>query len=352
MKPPGLPRRRLCAAGVLAPWAGLLPGIADAAAATATATTTATPTPGWPRQPIRLVVPFPGGSSPDLVARALAEPLAQALGQAIVIDNKPGAGGTIGTGLAAKAAPDGHTLLFTIQGPLVTAPLLVRRLPYDPRRELRAISLVASSPNVLVVDPALGVDTLGQFVAQVRERPGALNYGSIGNGSASHLAMESFIARAGLGFIARAGLSLVHIPYAGFPQVVNAMLAGQVQVAFMVPGIAMPQVRAGKLKALAVSSAGRMAALADLPTVAESGYEDFEAISWQALLAPAGTPEAIVRRLAQETVRIVKSESFRRQLLPLYFNAVGTSPEGLDGLMQEERKRWGALVRGLKLPME
>ncbi|WP_416760871.1 Bug family tripartite tricarboxylate transporter substrate binding protein [Roseateles sp. So40a] len=298
----------------------------------------------WPSRPIRLVVPFPGGSSPDLIARDLAEPLAQALGQAIVIDNKPGAGGNIGTGVVAKAAPDGHTLLFTIQGPLITAPLLAKSLPYDPRRELRAVSLIASSPNVLVVSPSLGVDTLAQFVALARRRAGEFNYGSIGNGSAAHLAMESFIARA--------GLRLVHVPYAGFPQVVNAMLAGQVQAGFMVPAIAMPQVRAGKLKALAVTSAGRFAALAELPTVAESGYAGFEATSWQAMLAPAGTPTPIVERLSAEVVRIVRGDAFRRALLPLYFSAAGTSPEGLDSLMNDERKRWGALIQQLKLERE
>ena len=298
----------------------------------------------WPSRPIRLVVPFPGGSSPDLIARDLAEPLAQALGQAIVIDNKPGAGGNIGTGAVAKAAPDGHTLLFTIQGPLITAPLLAKSLPYDPRRELRAVSLIASSPNVLVVSPSLGVDTLAQFVALARRRAGELNYGSVGNGSAAHLAMESFIARA--------GLRLVHVPYAGFPQVVNAMLAGQVQAGFMVPAIAMPQVRTGKLKALAVTSAGRFAALADLPTVAESGYAGFEAISWQAMLAPAGTPAPIIERLSAEVVRIVRGDAFRRALLPLYFSAAGTSPEGLDSLMNDERKRWGALIQQLRLERE
>ncbi|WP_431260657.1 Bug family tripartite tricarboxylate transporter substrate binding protein [Roseateles chitinivorans] len=298
----------------------------------------------WPSRPIRLVVPFPGGSSPDLIARYLAEPLAQALGQPIVIDNKPGAGGNIGTGAVAKASPDGHTLLFTIQGPLITAPLLAKSLPYDPQRELRAVSFIASSPNVLVVPPSLGVDTLAQFVTLAKQRAGALNYGSIGNGSAAHLAMESFIARA--------GLKLVHVPYAGFPQVVNAMLAGQIHAGFMVPAIAMPQVKAGKLKALAVTSAGRFGALAELPTVAESGYPGFEATSWQALLAPAGTPDGIVRRVADEVIRIVRGESFRRELLPLYFSAAGTSPEGLDSLMRDERQRWGALIRQLKLDRE
>ncbi|UXH77682.1 Bug family tripartite tricarboxylate transporter substrate binding protein [Roseateles amylovorans] len=319
---------------------------ATAAYAVAGATAaTAAPTPlAWPQRPLRLVVPFPGGSSPDLIARTLAEPLAQALGQPIVIDNKVGAGGNIGTGVVAKAPPDGYTLLFTIQGPLITAPMLAKALPYDPARELRSISLVASSPNVLVVSPSLGVENVAQFVALARRQVGALNYGSIGNGSAAHLAMASFIERA--------GLSMVHVPYAGFPQVVNAMLAGQLQAGIMVPAIAMPQVRGGKLKALAVTSAGRMAALSDLPTLAESGFPGFEATSWQALLAPAGTPTSIVDRLATETIRIVKSETFRRALLPLYFSAAGTSPDGLETLMRDERQRWGQLIRQLRLARE
>jgi tripartite-type tricarboxylate transporter receptor subunit TctC len=323
-----MPRRReLLAASALLPLAGA--SRAEAA---------------WPSRPIRLVVPFPGGSSPDLIARSLAEPLGQALGQPVVIDNKPGAGGNIGTGAVAKATPDGHTLLFTIQGPLITAPLLSKALPYDPARELRSVSFVASSPNVLVVPPSLGVETLAQFVALAKRRAGALNYGSVGTGSAAHLAMASFITRA--------GLSIVHVPYAGFPQVVNAMLAGQIHAGFMVPAIAMPQVKAGKLKALAVTSAGRFAALAELPTVAESGYPGFEATSWQALLAPARTPDAIVRRVAAETIRIVRGEGFRRELLPLYFSAAGTAPEGLDALMRDERVRWGALIKQLKLERE
>lgn len=313
-------RRRL----LLALAAAGLPWSADAA-------------PPWPARPIKLVVPFPGGSSPDLVARALAEPLAQALGQAIVVDNRPGAGGNIGTGAVAKAAPDGYTLLFTIQGPLVTAPLLSKRLGYDPVRELQPIGLVATSPNVLVVDAALGVATLADFVRLARAQPGELNYGSVGNGSAAHLAMESFKARA--------GLELTHVPYAGFPQVLNAMLAGQVQAGFMVPGLAMPQVRAGRLRALAVTSPGRVAALPELATLVELGYPGFEAISWQAMLAPAGTPGAIVARLSAELVRIVKSDELRSRLLAQYFSAAASSPEGLAALMRSERERWAQVIR-------
>ena len=291
---------------------------------------------GWPLRPLKLVVPFPPGSSPDLVARMLAEPLGAALGQPVVVDNRPGAGGNIGTGAVARAEPDGHTLLFTIQGPLVTAPLLDRKLGYDPLKDLAPVTLVATSPNVLVVDPRLGAATLADFVRIAGEKKGALNYGSVGNGSAAHLAMEAFKARA--------GIDLVHVPYQGFPQVVNAILAGQVQAGFMVPAIAMGQVRAGKLNALGVTTLGRTASLPELPTLVEQGWPGFEAVSWQAVLVPAATPRPIVERLSRELVRIVRSDDVRARLLGQYFSAAGTAPEALAGLMRSERERWGRVI--------
>jgi tripartite-type tricarboxylate transporter receptor subunit TctC len=291
----------------------------------------------WPARPIKLVVPFPGGSSPDIIARAIAEPLGASLGQPLVIVNQPGAGGNIGTGMVAKAEADGYTLLFTIQGPLVTAPLLARHLPYDPAKDLQPISLVATSPNVLVVDPKLGANNLADFVRVAKEKQGQLNYGSVGNGSAAHLAMESFKARA--------GVDLAHVPYQGFPQVVNAILAGQIHAGFMVPGIAMGQVRAGKLKALGVTSAGRVGSLAELPTLAEQGFPGFEAISWQAVLAPARTPAPIVHRLSSELVRIIKSDEVRGKMLTQYFSAAASTPEALAALMKSERERWGRMIK-------
>ena len=291
----------------------------------------------WPSRPIKLVVPFPPGSSPDLIARMLAEPLAQRLGQPVVIDNRPGAGGNLGTGVVAKAEPDGHTVLFTIQGPLVTAPLLSKSLGYDPVKELAPVSLVATSPNVLVVDPKLGAETLADFVRIAKQQPGKLNYGSVGNGSAAHLAMELFKTRA--------GLDLVHVPYQGFPQVVNAILGGQVQAGFMVPGLAMGQVRAGRLKALGVSTLGRVGSLPELPTLVEQGYAGFEAISWQAVLVPAGTSPAIVSRLSSELLRIIKSDEVRGRMLGQYFSAAGTAPEALAGLMRSERERWAKVIQ-------
>jgi tripartite-type tricarboxylate transporter receptor subunit TctC len=291
----------------------------------------------WPSRPIKLVVPFPPGSSPDIIARLLAEPLGQALKETVIVDNRPGAGGNVGTGAVAKAEADGYTFLFTIQGPLVTAPLLSKNLGYDPAKDLAPVTLVATSPNVLVVDPKLGANTLADFVRIAKEKKGELNYGSVGNGSASHLAMELFKTRA--------GVELVHVPYQGFPQIVNAILAGQVQAGFMVPGIAIGQIRAGKLKALGVTTLGRSASLPEFPSFVEQGYADFEAISWQAVLAPAATPKAIVERVANELIRIIKSNDVRARMLGQYFSAAGTAPEALAGLMKTERERWARVIK-------
>ncbi|SOY54967.1 conserved exported protein of unknown function [Cupriavidus taiwanensis] len=291
----------------------------------------------WPARPLRMVVPFPPGSSPDLIARILTEKLAAALGQPVVVENRPGAGGNIGTGMVARAAPDGYTLLFTINGPLVTAPTLSRNLNYDPFRQLAPVTLVATSPNVLVVDARLPVHNLREFVALARSRPGELNYGSPGNGSASHLAMEQLKAMA--------GVDLQHVPYPGFPQITTAMVGGQVQAAFMVPAIAMPQVNAGKLRVLAVTTSGRTAVLPSVPTVAESGYAGFEAISWQAVLAPAGTPQAVIDRLYRELVAIIGSADVRDKMRAQYFVPAGTAPASLRQTMASEKARWDKVIR-------
>ena len=199
------------------------------------------------------------------------------------------------------------------------------------------MTLVATSPNVLVVDPRTGVRDLREFVALARARPGALNYGSVGNGSAAHLAMEQLKARA--------GISLEHIPYPGFPQIAAAMIAGQIQAAFMVPAIAMPQVNAGRLRVLAVTTSGRTSLLPSVPTVAESGYPGFEAISWQAVLAPAGTPAPIVDRLYRELVKIIGSDAVRAQMRAQYFMPAGTAPASLRQTMASEKARWDQVIR-------
>ena len=299
----------------------------------------------WPERPIHLVVPYPPGSSPDLLARTIAEPLSQALKQAVVIDNKPGAGGNIGTRQVTQAKPDGYTLLYTINGPLVTAPTLYKRtLGYDPLTDLAPITLVATSPNVLTVTPSLGVKNVQEFVELARQRAGALNYGSVGPGSSAHLAMEMFKEDA--------GIDLTQIPYPGFPQVITAIIGGDVQAGFMVPAIAMPQVRDGRAQALAVTSLEPSPALPGIPTQTSQGYPGFESISWNAMLAPAGTPAPIIERLNQELARIIDSDEVRKQMAQQYFTPAASTPQELTARMREEKARWDAVIERLKLSLD
>ena len=291
----------------------------------------------WPAKTVRIIVPFPPGSSPDLVARMLSDRLAQALGQPVIIENKPGAGGNIGTGLVAKAAPDGYTLGLSIPGPLAVNTVLYKKMEYDPFKELAPITLVALSPNVLVIDPKMGVSTVQEFVSYVKARPGKLNYGSVGNGSASHLTMELLKMRS--------GMDIVHVPYPGSPQVNTAILSGQIQAGFVVPATAMPLAQSGRLKALAVTSSVRSVVVPELPTVAEAGYPGFESSAWIGMVAPAKTPKPIVERLSRELVTIIRSQEVREKMHSIYFQAVGTAPEGLSKLMRAERDRWAKVIK-------
>jgi len=299
----------------------------------------------WPEKPIHLVVPFPPGSSPDTLARAIADPLAQALGQRVVVENKPGAGGNIGTRAVARAEPDGYTLVYTINGPLVTAPTLYKQtLGYDPFKDLAPVALVATSPNVLVVNAGSPARDVAELVAQAKSAPGKLNYGSGGAGSSAHLGMEMFKHAA--------DIDLLHVPYNGFSQVITAIIAGDVHAGFMVPAIAMPQVAAGKARALAITSLAENPLLPGIPAMAELGYPEFESISWNAILAPAGTPPDIVARLNTELVRIIHSEAMRRVFDAQYFTAAAGSPQALTDLMQRERARWDAVIARLGLSLD
>jgi tripartite-type tricarboxylate transporter receptor subunit TctC len=291
----------------------------------------------WPSRPIHLIVPFPAGSSPDLIARILAEKLPQALGQPVVVENRPGAGGNLGTGMVARAAPDGYTFGLSIPGPLAVNAVLYRKLDYDPFRDLAPVSLVAASPNLLVVDPKLNVDSVKDLVALAKSQPGKLNYGSVGNGSASHLTMELFKEAA--------GLDIVHVPYPGSPQVNTAILTGQISAGFVVPATAMPLVQAGRLKALAVTTSVRSIVLPEYPTLAELGYPQIVSTAWQGVVAPAKTPKPIVDRLSRELLAILRSEDVREKMLRLYFQPIGTAPQGLANLMRSEVERWGKVIR-------
>jgi tripartite-type tricarboxylate transporter receptor subunit TctC len=292
---------------------------------------------GWPARSIRMIVPFPPGSSPDLIARMINDRLAQALGQPVVVENRPGAGGMVGTAAVAKAAPDGYTLGLSIPGPLAVNTVLMQKMEYDPFRDLEPVTIVAASPNVLVVDPKLGVNDLKGFVELARSQPGKLNYGSVGNGSASHLTMELLKQRA--------GIDLVHVPYPGSPQVNTAILNGQIAGGFVVPATAMPLVQAGRLKALGATTTTRSVVLPEVPTIAEQGFPGFHSTAWIAAVAPANTPDRIVRRLAETMVSIIRSDEVRQRMIAIYFQPIGTAPEALRILMREEAERWGKVIK-------
>ena len=291
----------------------------------------------WPQRPVHMIVPFPAGSSPDLIARLLSDKLAASLGQPVVVENRPGAGGNLGTALVARAAPDGYTLGFSIPGPLAVNSVLYKKMEYDPFKDLAPVCLVAASPNVLVVDPRLDIKTVKELVALARSQPGKLNYGSVGNGSASHLTMELFKEAA--------GIDIIHVPYPGSPQVNTAILSGQVAAGFVVPATAMPLVESGRLKAIAVTTSVRSAVLPEYPTLVESGYPEVVSTAWQGVVAPAKTPKPILERLSRELVAIVRSDEVREKMARLYFQPIGSSGAGLASLMRSEVERWGKVIR-------
>ena len=299
----------------------------------------------WPSRPIQMVVPFPPGSSPDTLARMVAEPLAQKLGQPIVVENKPGAGGNIGTRQVAQAKPDGYTILLTINGPIVTAPTLYKTtLGYDPQKDLQVVSMVGTSPNVLVVPADAPADNMQQFVERARAQPGDLNYGTVGPGSSSHLGMAMLEQEA--------GISLLQIPYTGFPQVITSIVAGDVHAGFMVPGVAMPQVNAGKLKALGITSLEESSVLPGLPTVASQGFPGFESISWDALFVPAGTPAEIVDKLNKDVLEVLAMPSVQEKMATLYFTAAPTTPAEAEEMIRREKVKLDAIIEKLGLTLD
>ncbi|MGG5144234.1 Bug family tripartite tricarboxylate transporter substrate binding protein [Alcaligenes ammonioxydans] len=299
----------------------------------------------WPERPIQMVVPFPAGSSPDALARAISEPLSQALGQTIIVDNRPGAGGNIGTRFVAHAKPDGYTLLLTINGPMVTAPTLYKTsLGYDPLNDLQPVSMIGTSPNVLVVPADSPANTVEEFIALAKSRPGELNYGSVGPGSSAHLAM-AMLEHA-------VDITLEQIPYSGFPQILTAIIGGDIDAAFMVPGIAMPQVEAGKVKALAVTSLQPSELLPDLTTMAQAGLENFEAISWDAFFVPHNTSEDVVKRLNQEITTILQRDDIKAKLKAFYFSSEPSTPQALTDKIVADKARWDEVIERLNLSLE
>ena len=291
----------------------------------------------YPAKPIRLVVPFPAGSTPDIVGRALGQKLAEAWRQPVVVDNKTGACGNIGTAEAAHAAPDGYTLLIGINGPIAVNKALYDKLPYDPEKDLKPISLLAAAPQLLTVHPSVPANNLKEFIAYVHANPDKLSYGSVGSGSASHLTMELLKSQA--------KLAIVHVPYRGFPPVVQDLLAGQLQATFAIIPAVLPHIKAGKLKALAVTSAKRSSLVPEIPTVAEQGFAHFDATAWIGLLAPARLPGEIADKLASETQAIMRGADVRAMLGQQGFEVIGSAPEEFAQFIRGETEKWTRIVK-------
>lgn len=308
-------------------------------AACAQSATAATPS-AWPTRPVRILVGFPGGSTPDMAARTLAEPLSRALGQPVIIENKPGASGNIAADQVAKATDD-HTLGVVINGNLTSAKLLYPKLPYDPAKDFTPISLLATAPLVLVAP--VGEPGGADFFAAARQGGTQWNYGSVGNGSVAHLGMELLKSRV-------PGLTPVHVPFAGNPQVVTAMLGGQIQMALIPPGVAMPHVRTGKLKAIGLAG-GRSSLVPEVPPLADAGVANVNLEVWTALIGPANLSKAAQARLAQEVPRIIRDADTRQKLFNQGWQAVGTSPDGLKSRVKDEAAILGGIIqsRGIKL---
>ena len=302
----------------------------------------AAPAEWQPTRAVKIVVPFSPGGQPDVVARALAEPVSKALGQPVIVENRPGAGGNIAADYVAKSAPDGHTLLIGTNGPLALSVVVYPSIPYDPLRDFAPVTLVGASPNLIAVHPSLGVSSVKELVALAKSQPGKLNFSSVGKGSVSQLSMEMLNAVA--------GIRTEHIPYNGGAPAVMALVAGDVQVLSLNPTAIIPQWQAGKLRVLAQTGAARSALIADVPTVAESGYPGFEAGVWMAIVAPARTPPAALERLNAEFVRAIRSPALKASLWDRqWIEPVGSGPEEVTRVIRREIDKWASVAKAARL---
>jgi tripartite-type tricarboxylate transporter receptor subunit TctC len=298
----------------------------------------------YPVRPVRLIVPFAAGGGNDTVARVIAQRLTASLGQQVYVDNRPGAGGTVGADAAAKSPPDGYTLFLGGVGSHAVNPNLHASLPYDAVKDFTPIVLIASAPSVLVVHPAVPARTMQEFTALARAQPGTLNYASNGNGSAAQLAAVMYESMA--------GVRMVHIPYKGLAPALADLLAGQVQLMFSSMVAIVPQIKAAKLRALAVTGKTRSALLPDVPTIAESGLPGYEAGSWYGLLAPAGTPREIVLKINAETVKALNQAAVREHLASEGAEPIGGTPEEFAAHIKTELARIGKVIRDGRIKME
>jgi tripartite-type tricarboxylate transporter receptor subunit TctC len=298
----------------------------------------------WPAKPVRMLVPFPPGGGVDFAARIVGRHLAERLGQPVVIENRAGANGIIALEALKLAAPDGYTIAAASNGPLVINPSMYLKLPYDPLRDFTAIGRLVDFPLLLVAHPSVPVNSVADVIALAKAKPGALTYSSPGIGNGSHLSAELFASMA--------GVSLLHIPYKGTAPAATALLAGEVSLAFSSIPTVLPHVRAGRLRALAVGNAARLASLPEIPTIAESGVPGYEAFSWAGLIAPAGTPPAVVTRLNRELVQVLTRKDLAEQLANDGALAMPSTPEELSAYIKTELAKWAAIVQLAKIKPE
>jgi tripartite-type tricarboxylate transporter receptor subunit TctC len=291
----------------------------------------------WPPKTVRIMVPFGPGSTPDIVARLVAEGLGKKHPDSVfVVENKPGASGNLGTDTVAKAAPDGTTIGVSIGGPLAINTLLFSKLPYDPQKDIAAVTQLITQPSALAINPELKVNTVAELIALLKANPGKYNFASIGNGSLSHLAMEALAIKA--------GVKLVHIPYQASPAAMTAIIRGDAQMGCL-PAISVtPHATAGKVKILAVSTAKRSPYLKDIPTLKESGI-DVEADAWMGLIAPGGTPAALVEAINKDVVEIIKQPAVAEKLATQLMEPVGSTPSEFRARMNGEIERWAPVIK-------
>jgi len=292
---------------------------------------------GWPTKPVHILVSSGAGGTADILARMIGERLAPMLGQPVIVENRPGAGGHLGAGLVARAQPDGYTLLMSGSPTHSVGPHLFKRLSYEPMRDVPPVAMVAIAPNLLVTKSSLPVKSLADLVALTREKPGQLTYSSAGNGTSGHLAAELLKSTA--------KLDMRHVPYKSGPEAVTGVLSGDVDFIFFTVPAVLPQVEAGKLRALAITSAARSALVPDVPTVAEAGYPGFEVLGWYALFAPRETPKPVVAKLSADIQKIVGSPDIRDKMLQLGAEPRYLSPEQVAAFVAVESPKWGQLIR-------
>ena len=293
----------------------------------------------YPDRPLRIIVTFPPGGPTDIIARAVGQKLAEAWGQPVVIDNRAGAGGNIGTDLAAKSGADGYTLLLSNFGPLAISPFVYSKLPYDPLKDLTPITMAATSWFFLVTNPALPATSVRELIALAKAKPGQLAFASAGNASPSHLASALFQTSA--------GIRLIHVPYKGGAPSVSAVIGGEVQMAIESPPPIVPQVKAGKLRALGAARSTRSPLLPDVPTVGEAGLPGFEVGSWYGFHAPAGTPRPVIDKLHAEMVKAMNTPELRERFAAVGADIVANTPAQYGAFVEAELKKWGAVIKAM-----